>query len=211
MVNEPEIEKNESEKEKFVTLKFVNDKIVNDQKEYYDLTEWYVSRKITEEDHNNIYIHLKEDQSENYNYFGNLVETMTDGNPIDDDDNDNDTIPLPNVNFNEFSKIMEITELLKNIPFNEKNNRFRVEKPLMYEDFYENIKMNDPIENGNLEKIKNSLRSYIDNLNNKDLTELANATNYLNVSDILELICARIAFNIREMDEEQISNEFSEN
>lgn len=211
MVNEPEIEKNESEKEKFVTLKFVNDKIVNDQKEYYDLTEWYVSRKITEEDHNNIYIHLKEDQSENYNYFGNLVETMTDGNPIDDDDNDNDTIPLPNVNFNEFSKIMEITELLKNIPFNEKNNRFRVEKPLMYEDFYENIKMNDPIENGNLEEIKNSLRSYIDNLNNKDLTELANATNYLNVSDILELICARIAFNIREMDEEQISNEFSEN
>lgn len=201
MVNDPELEI-----EKFVTLKFVKGKPENIEN-CYDLTEWYVSKEIKKEDHNNIYIHLKEDQAENYNYFGNLVETMTDGNPI----NDNDTIPLPNVNFNEFRKIMDITELLKNIPFNEKNNRFRVEKPLMYEDFYENIKMNDPTENKNLEEIKNSLKLYIDDLNNKDLTELANATNFLNLSDILELICARIAFNIREMDEEQISNEFGEN
>ena len=199
--NEPEPEE--------ITLKFERqgDLIINEDK-FYDLKEWYVSKEINTEDHLT-YIYLKKDSKLNLNYFGNVVKTMTDGDPLDDNDNDNDKIPLTNMNLKSFKKIMDITQILKDIPFSEDYNiRFQINKPLMHENFYENIRMKEESTEIDFSTIKNNLETYIENLNNKDLSELANVTNYLDLSDILELICARIAYNIREMDEEKISEEF---
>ena len=203
----------QEELKKLITLKFERVKDETDQKDkennkdkFYDLKEWYVSKEIKD---GLTYIFLKLGKELNLNYFGIVVKTMTDGDPFDD--NDNNKIPLANMNLGSFKKIMDITEILKDIPFSYDNNvRFKINKPLMHENFYDNISMEESTEI-DISTIKNNLETYIENLNNKDLSELANVTNYLDLSDILELICARIAFNIREMDEEQISNEFGEN
>lgn len=204
--NEPEPE----ELKKSITLKFEKqeeDLDINEDK-FYDLNEWYVSKEInTEDDLTYIFLkynsELKENSELNLNYFGNVVKIT-----INEDIDDAGPIPLMNMDLKSFKKIMEITQILKDIPFSKDNVRFKINKPLMHENFYENIRMEEESTEIDFSTIKNNLETYIENLNNKDLSELANVTNYLDLSDILELICARIAYNIREMDEEKISEEF---
>lgn len=184
--------------------------------EVYDLGDCFVLKNFEELDKNRYIEIYPKENSVDRNKFGALSYATYDSNGVitnDEIEEEIDIMPISNVTEESMKDLFDILEKLKELKFysiNEEKLLFKINKPLMDEEFINNLVFEKDVNIEIVNNIKENLGSYLKNLSNEKLQSLANTTNYLAIQSILDLVCARIAYNIREMSEQDIEKEFND-
>ena len=201
-----------------ISYRFYKDqKPVNDV-EVYDLGDCFVLKNFIEENKEDKYIEIyPKGDSVDRNKFGVLsYATYDDSNGVitnEDIHEEIDIMPIHNVTEESMKNLFDILETLKELKYysiNEEKLLFKINKPLVDEEFINNLVFEKDVNIEIVNNIKENLDSHLKNLSNEKLQSLANTTNYLDIKSILDLVCARIAYNIREMSVEDIEKEFND-
>jgi S-phase kinase-associated protein 1 len=111
-----------------------------------------------------------------------LIATMV------DDDSDTMEIPLPNVSSVNLKRIIEFCEYFKENPLDE---------------------IQRPLKNNDLSKVVPAWYAKFIDITQEELFELILATNYMDIKDLLDLACAKVASMIKGRKPEEIRKLFN--
>ena len=201
-----------------ISYRFYKDQKPDNDVEVYDLGDCFVLKNFIEENNEDKYIEIyPKGDSIDRNKFGVLsYATYDDSNGVitnEDIHEEIDIMPIHNVTEESMKNLFDILETLKELKYysiNEEKLLFKINKPLVDEEFINNLVFEKDVNIEIVNNIKENLDSHLKNLSNEKLQSLANTTNYLDIKSILDLVCARIAYNIREMSVEDIEKEFND-
>lgn len=119
-------------------------------------------------------------------------EVDSDGSDDEDDDSNTDIIPLPNVESKYFKEILKFLEILLT------NELPKIQKPLIDSDMAKVLG-----ENGKV------YADYVSSYDTDTIFEIISASNYLDCKPLLNLMCAKVASEIKGKTPEEIRTKFN--